>query len=110
MCNCDLNTHFRDTCWVKTTNYKNCPMIYYSSLMRIFEDYKLNNKIQNSNFDSIKDFIMNTCNFNEEEWKCLHHLYNNSNIYNKNEVLKKYNSIPLHYTPEKDYIRLYWLH
>lgn len=100
MCNCNKTIHFRNTCWIKTEGYKNCPMLYYNTLLRIFEDYKLNNKIYNKGFDSIKEYIMDTCNFNHNDWKHITELYYNSynSIYNKKLLIQ--NNVPFQYTPE----------
>ena len=78
-CNCNLSTNFRNTCWIKNEDYKNCPMLYRSTLSRIFEDYQLNNKVHAKGIDSIKEYIMDTCNFNHQDWSSLKELYNSSN-------------------------------
>jgi hypothetical protein len=109
-CNCNLSTNFRNTCWIKNEDYKNCPMLYRSTLSRIFEDYQLNNKVHAKGIDSIKEYIMDTCNFNHQDWSSLKELYNSSNIIKKFEVLKIQNSVPFQYTPEMSNIHLRWLH
>ena len=111
MCSCDKNTNFRNTCWIKAGNYKSCPMLYYSTLYRIFEDYKLNKKVESKGFDSIKEYIIDTCNFNHQDWCYLKELYNSDDsIFKKNEVLKIQNSVPFQYTPDMSNIYLRWLH
>lgn len=111
MCNCDSSTNFRNTCWIKTEGYANCPMLYSSTLYRIFEDYQLNNKVQSKGFDSIKEYIMDTCGFNHRDWVCLKRLYNSNNsVFKKNEALKIQDSVPFQYTPEMSNIQLRWLY
>lgn len=111
MCNCSNSMHFRNTCWIKTEGYKKCPMLYCNTLLRIFEDYKLNNKIHNQGFDSIKQYVMDTCDFNHNDWKHIKELYDKDNtIYNKNEKLLIQNSVPFQYTPECSNIHLRWLY
>jgi len=85
-------------------------MLYRSTLYRIFEDYKLNNKVHSKGIDSIKEYVMDTCNFNHNDWRYLKELYNSLNIIKKFEVLKIQNSVPFHYTPEMGNINLCWLH
>jgi len=111
MCYCTNSTHFRNTCWIKTPGYKKCPMLYTTTLLRIFEDYKLNNKIHNLGIDSIKEYIMDTCDFDHNDWKIIKELYSKDNkIYNKNEKLLIQNSVPFQYTPEFSNIHLRWLY
>lgn len=109
-CNCSQSTEFRNTCWINTEGYKKCPMLYSSTLYRIFEDYQLNNKVRNNGFDSIKEYIMDTCSFDHRDWKCLKTLYDDSRIFKKNEILKIQDSVPFQYTPEMNNIQLRWLY
>jgi hypothetical protein len=110
-CNCSQSTDFRNTCWIKTEGYKNCPMLYSSTLYRIFEDYRMNNKVNSLGFDSIKEYIMDTCNFDHHDWSCLKELYNSENsVFNKHEALKIQDSVPFQYTPEMSNIHLRWLY
>jgi hypothetical protein len=50
-------------------------MLYTTTLLRIFEDYKLNNKIHNLGIDSIKEYIIDTCDFDHNDWKIIKELY-----------------------------------
>jgi hypothetical protein len=108
MCNCCNNTDFRNTCWIKNPEYKTCPMRYQSILMRIFEDYNLNNKIIKNGFDSIKEYIMNICDITCEEWEMLKNIYINSG--NTRPYIKIQDSVPFQYTPEMTNINLRWLY
>jgi len=108
MCNCCLATNFRNTCWIKNPEYKSCPMLLRSILLRAAEDYRLNNKVREEGFDSIKQYIMSTCDITYEDWESLCNLYVISgNIY---APIKIQDSIPFKYSPEIFNVNLCWLH
>lgn len=110
MCNCNNTTEYRNTCWIKNENFKKCPMVYNSILNRIFDDYTLNKKVKSSGFDSIKEYIINTCNFNSNDWEGLKQFYyKNKALFIKEELLIQ-NCIPFQYTPEMTNINLRWLY
>lgn len=107
MCNCNVATNFRNTCWIKNKEYKRCPMLLRSILMRISEDYQLNTAIQNAGFESIKEYVMRTCDITNQDWEALRTLYLNSNICN---AIKIQDSVPFQYSPEMENIHLRWLY
>lgn len=108
MCNCCCSTNFRNTCWIKNSEYKNCPMLLRSILMRIMEDYQMNNRIITHGFDSNKDYVMNICDITCEDWDALKNLYVTSgNVY---VPIKIQDSVPFQYTPEMTNINLRWLY
>ena len=108
MCNCCLTTNFRNTCWIKNPEYKQCPMLLRSILLRIFEDYQLNNKIRNQGFESIRNYIMDTCDFTDKEWEYLHNFFKNNG--NACDAIKIQDSVPFQYTLEMTNINLRWLY
>ena len=108
MCNCCVATNFRNTCWIKNPKYKQCPMLLRSILLRIFEDYRLNNQIRNLGFESIKNYIIDTCDLTDREWDSLHNFFKNSG--NLCEDIKIQDSIPFQYTPDMTNIYLRWLY
>ena len=108
MCNCCLATNFRNTCWIKNPEYKSCPMLSRSILLRIAEDYRLNNKVRSSGFESIREYIMDTCDITREDWEVLRNLYVNSG--NICHPIKIQDSVPFQYSPEMTNINLRWLY
>ena len=108
MCNCCTTTDFRNTCWIKNPGYKNCPMLSRSILLRIAEDYRLNNQVREEGFGSIKQYIMDTCDITCNDWEALCNLYVNSG--NVCVPIKIQDSVPFQYTPEMTNINLRWLY
>ena len=108
MCNCCVATNFRNTCWIKNPEYKQCPMLLRSILLRIFEDYRLNNQIRNLGFESIKNYIIDTCDLTDREWESLHNFFKNNG--NACDAIKIQDSVPFQYTLEMTNINLRWLY
>ena len=108
MCNCCLTTNFRNTCWIKNPEYKSCPMLSRSILLRIAEDYRLNKQVREEGFSSIKQYIMDTCDITCEDWGALCNLYVSSG--NVCVPIKIHDSVPFQYSPEMSDINLRWLY
>lgn len=108
MCNCCLTTNFRNTCWIKNPGYKSCPMLSRSILLRIAEDYRLNNQVREEGFGSIKQYIMDTCDITCEDWGALCNLYVSSG--NVCVPIKIQDSVPFQYSPEMTNLNLRWLY
>lgn len=108
MCNCKISTDFRNTCWLNKAEYRKCPMLLRSILLRISEDYRLNNKIRTYGFDSIKEYIIDTCDITCNDWDTLSILY--ATCGNICDAIKIQDTIPFTYTPESNNITIKWLH
>jgi hypothetical protein len=69
ICHCNNNFDIRVCCWIQhKKTYNNCPMKVNTTYWRIMNDYDLYNKIEKEGISSIKDYIVNTCLLNEEDW------------------------------------------
>jgi hypothetical protein len=83
-------------------------MLYRSILLRIAEDYRLNNKVRSAGFESIKEYIMSTCDITREDWEALCNLYVSSG--NVCHPIKIQDSVPFQYSPEMTNLNLRWLY
>ena len=83
-------------------------MLSRSILLRITEDYQLNKKVRSSGIESIKEYIMDTCDITREDWEVIHNSYVNGG--NVCPPIKIQDSVPFQYSPEMTNINLRWLY
>jgi len=75
MCKCNQSFDVRCACWVKSSNWKNCPLKIGTTLWRIENEYDYYKKIEDKGFESLRFEIKKICKFNENEWLQLLEMY-----------------------------------